>query len=626
MVVIVLELENIGGLAGRHRFELREGLSEIVAPNAMGKTSLVKALLAMYVPRMNPGELLNYDADEGYVKVEMEGKVFIKRFKREGGRVVEVESNPIAMDDKVRFMVLDPQFGEIVKRLVLEARSDITDYLTKVFRLDEYSKRKEDLRSQIEDLEKTIEYLKKDVKELAEADEKRKELQSKHAELKQELEKVKAVSVEKVKQIEERIMKLNKKLGVIETRIRDLENELIPTAGERVRELQAEVERLKRILNEFYEHYREPNKHVENIKERIKKADDLRATYEKEASELIAGEDARIPVVKMAMLIKATKCPTCGRHVERPEEFWPSKLKEVEDEVRKRKEAIVKEYEKRIRRVDEERVSLWKELEEFTKKYNEVREIENIRLPKYTAQLESLTKSLEGYKEELVRLKNERDAIVKELEELKRGLSEEEKKAAEQRESMEKRLGELEQRIKDVEELIAKKSESGKRLYEVSKRLEELRKDLEVTERELYDTLAEMKDEFAKIASEVIRELGFSWLKSIRLVTDETKKSFEVKVIRVLPSGREVEQPLNTLSTSERLALSLIVVLTGYKLKILDEHKGMVPIIADEALLAFDPQRLEKVVEELKRYAKYVVITRLARPDEVSRLTIVHKR
>ena len=625
-MAIVLEVENIGGLAGKHRFEFEEGLSEIVAPNAMGKTSIVKALLAMYTPDVDPTELLNYDADEGYIRVEVDGGTFLRKFKREGGRVVEVESSLVATDDRIKYAILDPQLGEVVKRLVLEAKPDITDYLTKVFKLDEYEKRRDALKLQIRELERDIEYLKRDIEDLAKADQEKKELEGERVKLEEELEKLKAVSVERVREISERIGRLEKRMREIEVRIKDLEEKLIPMTEERIEELRLEIERLKSIVSGFYERYKEPDKHVESIKERIKKVDDFLSALENELKERVAGEDARIPVVKMAVLTKAMKCPICGLPVERPEEFWNLRLRDVEDEVRRSKESIIRDYEERISRAKDERASLWKELEEFTKKYNEVREVEAIRLPKHVAQLEEATKDLEKYRKEIDRLKSDRDSIAKELEDLKRGLSEEEKRAAEKRAEIERRLGEIEQKIRDLEEYITKKGESGRRLTEASKKVEELKKELERTERELYNTLTTMKDEFAKIALEVIRELGFSWLKSIRLVEDEAKKSFEVKVVRAFPSGREAEQSLKTLSTSERSALSLIVVLTGYKLRMLEEYKGRMPILADEALLAFDPQRFEKVIEELKRYGKYVIVTRLARPDEMPRLTVLHKR
>ncbi len=47
------------------------------------------------------------------------------------------------------------------------------------------------------------------------------------------------------------------------------------------------------------------------------------------------------------------------------------------------------------------------------------------------------------------------------------------------------------------------------------------------------------------------------------------------------------------------MAIALITVLVGCHLKIFEECKGLAPIMADEALLAFDLERYNKVVEEL---------------------------
>jgi ATPase subunit of ABC transporter with duplicated ATPase domains len=215
--------------------------------------------------------------------------------------------------------------------------------------------------------------------------------------------------------------------------------------------------------------------------------------------------------------------------------------------------------------------------------------------------------------------------IAGDIENLKRGLSREEQEAAERRSVVEMEIGRIEQQIKDLEEHIAKVSEAGKELANAEQMLKQHQDELARIEREFYETLARLKDEFTRIANEVVRELGFTWIKAIRLASDVEGKGFEVKIVRVLPSGREAEQPLSTLSTSERAAVALVAILTGYRLRLLDEYKGSVPIIADEALLAFDPQRYEKILEELKKHAKYIIVTRLEEPSKAPTLKVIHR-
>lgn len=624
-MVIVLELENICGFFGRHKFEFREGLNEVIAPNASGKTSLIKALLSMYAPETIPAEeLLNLDSDEGYIKLEIDGDTYIRKFRREKDKVIEVESKPITKDPRLKYIVLDPQLGEIVNSIVTKAKADVTDYLTHTFKLDELRKKRDILRSEIERLKKEIEHLREEVVELRVYEEEKRKIEEERKKKLEELERLKEVSIEKAKEIQTRISDLNRRLGEIESRIKDLEERLIPMMRERLKEYQQEIEKLKQIVHEFYNKYPDPDVHIDNLKKLIMQIDAQIDEWKKEQLEIITGQDARIAVVKMAMITRSVECPVCGKPIENPD-VWNTRLRELMDEVKSIKESIIKSYESKISNAEQERTRLWKELEKVIKEYNEIREVKSIKLPRYELELSNLTKTLEAYNKEIEKLKKEKVEVIKELESLKQTLSREEQEAAIRRENIEKELGIIEQKLRDLEEYIIKMNERSKELFEKEQMLKERQKELNDIENEFYSILTNVKEIFARVANEVIKELNFIWLKAIRLISDIEGKRFEIKIVRILPSGREVEQSLSTLSTSERLAVSLITILTGYKLKLLEEYKGKVPIIADEALLAFDPYRFAKVIEELKKYARYIIVTRLAEPNKVPQLTIVHK-
>lgn len=634
--MIVVELENIGGLAGRHRFEFREGLNEVVAPNATGKTSLVKALLAMYVPSaLPPDQLLNLDADEGYIRLVVDGGEYVRKFRRVDGRVVEVESRPFASDDRVRYMVLDPYMGEIARRLIAESNPNITDYIVRVFRLDEYEQRIRSLREEIDRLQSEERSLIEDVEELKKAEEERQRYEELRKRLEEELETLRAVSVDRVRGIQDRIAELSRKLGEISRRIEDLEKPggLIETTAKAIEDLRADLERYESMVREFRTIHKDPEGELARIKAEIDNTENFIHKLREELKEYLAGLDARIPIVHLARATKAPVCPICGKPIENPEEFWSRREAEVEDEVRRIKESVVKDYEARIARANENLKELWRELERLQTRYNEVRDIENTKIPTLKRKLEELERALEHYKSEASRLKNEKAAAEMEIGELKKQLTEEERTAADRRAELERRLGEAERRIRDLDEEITRRSGAGAKLAEVRRKVEELSQELARTEDELHKTMNSLTEEFARVAAEVVRELGFTWIKSIRLYSKEVKdprtgrltKAYEVRVIRRFPSGREYEQPVELLSTSERATLALVTVIVGYRLKVFEEHGGLVPILADEALLAFDPDRLEKVVEELRKHSKYIVVTRLVEPKRVERLTVVHR-
>ncbi|MCC6055931.1 MAG: AAA family ATPase [Desulfurococcaceae archaeon] len=614
-MVIVLELENICGFAGRHKFEFREGLNEVVAPNAAGKTSLIKALLAMYAPNAVPvEELLNLDADEGFIKLEIDGSVYIRRFRREKGKVVEVESQPIARDPKLRYIVLDAQLGEIVRRIVLETRTDLTDYLTDVFELDELRKKRIDLQSKVEQLKTKIDYLRKQVVELRVYEGERRRLEEERRKSLEELEKLKAVSIERVHEIQIRINMLNRRLGEIDARLKDLRERLIPATQDKLKTLQLEIDRLKKIVNEFYDRYPEPDAYIENLKSLLDQINKQIWDWHRELADHREKQNAMQILIEDAM--RTGVCPLCKRPVENLEVFQ-SAIHEVG--------SAISNYEAKIKSAQQEWARLWDEYNKIIKEYNEVKEIKSIKLPKYELEYTNLTKALKSYENEIKVLENEKERIVKEIESLRQRFSKEEQEAAERRARLEMEIGRIEQQIKDLEEYMVRLSEAGRELAETEQRLKLLQEELNKVEKELYSTLIGLKDEFARIANEVVRELGFGWIKAVRLASDAEGKKFEVKIIRVLPSGREVEQPLTTLSTSERSAVALIAVLTGYRLRLLDEYKGLVPIIADEALLAFDPQRYEKILEELKKHAKYIIVTRLEEPGRTPTLRVINR-
>jgi chromosome segregation ATPase len=84
-----LELQNIGGFTGVHKFELKKGINRITAPNAKGKSSLLRGIQCLASD--NEGlfhGVLNDDSDAGYVKL---GDEYVRHLRRVNG---VVQANP----------------------------------------------------------------------------------------------------------------------------------------------------------------------------------------------------------------------------------------------------------------------------------------------------------------------------------------------------------------------------------------------------------------------------------------------------------------------------------------------------------------------------------------------------
>jgi len=78
---IILELENIGCLK-RIRLEFKPGLNIIRAPNASGKTTIIKGFSSMFSDRIPPSHILALDELNGRIRVCYNGRIYEKILRR----------------------------------------------------------------------------------------------------------------------------------------------------------------------------------------------------------------------------------------------------------------------------------------------------------------------------------------------------------------------------------------------------------------------------------------------------------------------------------------------------------------------------------------------------------------
>jgi len=108
-----VELQNIGGLRGKHSFSFKEGLNMIKSPNATGKTSLLNALFLLIGNEQIPkSELEDYLTDNevaGYVQLlDSKGKKSEIRLTRDiskGVNLTKIDINPDLKSDLAYFVI-----------------------------------------------------------------------------------------------------------------------------------------------------------------------------------------------------------------------------------------------------------------------------------------------------------------------------------------------------------------------------------------------------------------------------------------------------------------------------------------------------------------------------------------
>jgi len=102
-----LELQNIGGFTGVHKFELKKGINRITAPNAKGKSSLLRGLQCLASDDESLfRDVLNDDSDSGYVKL---GDEYVRHLRRVNG-VVHADSS-----EDYTFLDERPEWGNAEK-------------------------------------------------------------------------------------------------------------------------------------------------------------------------------------------------------------------------------------------------------------------------------------------------------------------------------------------------------------------------------------------------------------------------------------------------------------------------------------------------------------------------------
>ncbi|MEM4913141.1 MAG: AAA family ATPase [Desulfurococcaceae archaeon] len=606
-------IKNIGGLVGEYSFELKEGVNEVIAPNAAGKTSLVKAILALLDPsnpNVKPDEILNLDSDEGYVKLLVNGEEYCRIFRREGGRVVEVVSKPLANDERFSWLLLDQFTGVLVPK-IFAGEEDVTEFVDLVFGLNKLRKVLEEKKSKEEELQVKRKHLLEKSRDLARYIQEREEIERKLREKEKELQKIEVEKVRVKEEIEKTIKELREHIGALNGKYNSYLKEL-EEVNERIKDLESRILALSRQVEEFYHRYPDPKAKIDSIDKDI---EDIRRTISKH-EERLAEMNKTYPLIIDAIESNLRYCPLCGRPIEEPEKFWEQRKNKLSE--------AIKDIKNRVDELRDRELRLLNEKGRIESEWARIRDIEGVEIPSLKRRMELEINKRNLLERSIKEIENEMNVLSNRIKELESRMPEEEKKRVEKFLTISGEVKALREYLEGINRRILALGDVGRELEEIERELATVIREYSELEKKFYDLRREIVIEFRKIANEVIKKIGFTWFKSISL--DEHEGRYLLKVVRVLPSGREEKQSLRQLSTSERITIAVVLVLTAYKLGITREYSpDKILIIADEAMLAFDPERFENIVSEFKEYGRYIVVTRLVEPTRAPKLIIQHR-
>jgi chromosome segregation ATPase len=642
-----LELQNIGGFTGVHKFELKKGINRITAPNAKGKSSLLRGIqcLASDDESLFRG-VLNDDSDAGYVKL---GDEYVRHLRRVNG---VVQANPAEdhtfFDENSQWRTTDEiAFFTPKSRVVQEIGRNEFDVLGFVNRVSGAEEKESNIRrkeAQLEEkereLEEYIENLTTAQKLDAEVRTMRGEIQKLHGDV-QELER----EIEKETGTKD-LTKVGKDIAAKKQEILDLEGRIrsrvaeVKLYQEQYKKTRALYERLDEDIADFEQ--RSETESVEEFTERINKherkkkdlklvkelLDDLYGVVDK-AYKVFSDSERALPESVQddplfnranALLGEPGKCPVCRGNTDR----------NLLDEGRKELKKCATDFAKAMRLKEEDMKVIKADRRELQ---DRIEGINKKRRERNTAKRNSndLLKELEERKNlsddvvneisnrghELAILepyyadaaKTVRTESREQLNEVREKIGVYENEIRNNQNEMDHLTREIpDYRIGESFEGYAKKKRSG---------LDNLRNEIEKLKDEWEHEVFGAVDLFNKNINEIYENMGVTTFGKIEIVKEMTRDRL-TSLDAVVEHASGKKQSLSSMSEVEGRTIGLIFLISAK-----ENYIPTFPLfVIDDNMIAYDPDRSRSILKYLSDKAEYVLISQSVPRSEQEGLAI----
>ncbi len=643
-----LELQNIGGFAGVHEFELKKGINRITAPNAKGKSSLLRGIQCLTSDNEDVfRDTLNDDSDTGHVKL---GDEYIRRLKRVNNAVQADPTDHTFSDE------LDNDWRNAEKiafftpksRVVLEIDQNAFDVLRFVNSISGAEEIESDIRrkeAQLEEkkreLEEYIENLTTAQKLDAEVGTMRGEIQKLQGEV-QKLEGAieKETGTRDLTKVGEDIAAKKQEILDLEERLRSREGE-VKRYQDQYEKARALYERLDEDITDFEQ--KSEAETVEEFTERLHKherkrkdlkivkdmLDELQGVVDKAYKVFSDSERAPLPdsIKDEPLLNRASillgepgECPVCRGGA----------VRNTLDERRKELKEYATDFAKAMRGEEEEMKVIKADRKELQDR------IEGINAKR--RERDKAKRDSNDLLKELDDRKNLRDGVDEEIAEKAHELGILEQQYADAaktvRTESREQLNKVREKIGGYENEIRNNQNEMDRLtreipdytigesledYATKKRLglDDLRLKIEGLKDEWEHEVFGAVDLFNKNINDIYKDMGFKTFRDIEIIKEITRgrlTSLDVKVEHA--SGKK--QSLSSLSKAEQLTLGLV-----FQISAKDNYIPDFPFfVIDDNMNTFDPDRSRSIMGYLSDKAEYVLVSQPVPPSEQEDLAI----
>jgi DNA repair exonuclease SbcCD ATPase subunit len=646
--------ENVGGLSGTYKLKLSRGVVNVVkAPNAAGKSSIIRSLALCISAPYKDKDLLNIAREMGLLKQPSEAieplvhvganvaNIIVKfdneewsfnlfkdgryKFTREGDERTLITS--ILTRDSVilkKLMSGEMNFKWIIEKLSLAGKYEVVISILNRER-DKISNLYEDVRNrrkEIEDLKKDQDKLKEELerylRERDELNKKLSEILANRPELKT-LNDQRNDLISKIKKQEQIIKDYDKEISKLKEELNNLTKEYEDKLNKE-KLLEKGERELGEKLESIEERIKTLNEQLKGYEERLKDISDKIEALRLDEGRCLAEYEMYEKALKLATQAQEVRCFLCGQGI-LTEEFLEQRKVVAEKklmEIRDRISELLAER-NRIYSAINEKNSLEKQLNELNKEYPKIRkELEEIKeelstyFIKINATKERMTK-LEAERSKEVQILNEYESKLETIEKLIQEKGKDEQKIIEKLAEIRGRINELEKQLNKIEKIIEVKAYievfDHKLLYN------DAEKKLDILIRIIDSVLGKVREEvrrerimaielFNDQIKKVLKDLGFDYLD---IWIDASDYRLHILDKRV---GSEVSPRI--LSETERYILALVLHIA---LKL--AYTTHIPFfLIDEITLSFDEVRKRALLGYLSKLAKkndwFIILTELS--------------
>ncbi len=596
-----LLIENVGGFAGQSKFTLKPGLNVVQAPNAVGKTSFIRALQLLVLGERELRGMHHFmnlfaTGEAAKARVSIEGAIKIDRkFRRAGEDLVPMDP-PLTTTDGGR--IISVCFATQENRLISTFLGDesvrgLVESFAGVDRFDAATELLDDLLKQKRDLHTNY---RQAISTLEEFVERKASVEKEITKLRERLEEMPDYDDGLDKKQREQKTKIDEMLREVNRKIADTTNGLASAEGE-LRHVNAQIERLTRRLENLGKDTTRIDQEAKAVFQESQKA----ANESEERKKALYEVERRLQSLNQNfeswkqfdfdMSGRSTqKCFACNQ---------PVSYKQLQNYAEQLEEAKL-DWQRKVREADNSHKRL---KAEYQQKIEEKEQAERAM-----GELDDSERQKANLEKGVVRSNRELDALAVDREHNEKQyasiiIDPSLRAKIERRQKQVSQLQGLEATREYVSKEIdglTRKTAGAEKLGDEIKFVSAAIQHMKIRRREIVDAV---RIRFNERAGEMMSRLGFKDFEDVEITED-----YRIYIRRPRQNPRVPKWPLEALSASERYTIAISFLLAAKR-----EFVPNFPFfVLDEIVTSYDPARFERIKQYLAGASDYVIITKLA--------------